>query len=106
MAALTGWLMQDRAVGMLGAICAAVDPNAHGGEYYGPMGSRSPGFGLKSRMAGLLDFSTTAVAATTLLRHGSPGVGRTRTALDFPNDRSGSVTVITTTIATWRRHDQ
>jgi len=38
MAALTGWLMQDRAVGMLGAIRAAVDPNAHDGEYYGPSG--------------------------------------------------------------------
>ncbi len=35
---LTGWLMQDPAIGALATIRAAVDPHAHGGEYYGPAG--------------------------------------------------------------------
>lgn len=36
--ALTGWMMQDRAVGVLGTVRAAVDPNVRGVEYYGPPG--------------------------------------------------------------------
>lgn len=30
--------MQDRAIGVLGAVRAAVDPDVQGGEYYGPSG--------------------------------------------------------------------
>ncbi len=36
--ALTGWMLQDRAVGVLGEVRAAVDPDVRGGEYYGPSG--------------------------------------------------------------------
>lgn len=36
--ALTGLMMQDRAIGVLGAVRAAVDPDVQGGEYYGPSG--------------------------------------------------------------------
>lgn len=36
--ALTGWAMQDRAIGVLGTVRAAVDPGAVGGEHYGPSG--------------------------------------------------------------------
>ncbi|MEW1720960.1 oxidoreductase [Streptomyces sp. NPDC093109] len=36
--ALTGWILQDRTVGALGMVRAAVDPAARGGEYYGPPG--------------------------------------------------------------------
>jgi len=35
---LTGWMLQDRAVGVLGEVRAAVDPDVRGGEYYGPSG--------------------------------------------------------------------
>lgn len=38
-AAITGWLMQDPVVGVLGAVRAAVDPAVRGGDYYGPSGS-------------------------------------------------------------------
>ena len=30
--------MQDKAIGVLGAMRAATDPNVHGGQYYGPSG--------------------------------------------------------------------
>lgn len=36
--ALTGWMLQDRAVGVLSELRAAVDPDVQGGEYYGPAG--------------------------------------------------------------------
>lgn len=36
--ALTGLVMQDCAVGVLGAVRAAVDPDVRGGDYYGPAG--------------------------------------------------------------------
>ncbi|MFE3828222.1 oxidoreductase [Streptomyces sp. NPDC059092] len=36
--AVTGWMVQDKAVGALGAVRAAVAPEARGGEYYGPPG--------------------------------------------------------------------
>lgn len=36
--ALTRWLMQDKTVGVLGTVRAAVDPDVQGGEYYGPSG--------------------------------------------------------------------
>lgn len=36
--ALTGWLMQDREVGVLGTMRAAVAPDVEGGQYYGPSG--------------------------------------------------------------------
>ncbi|RDG38196.1 oxidoreductase [Streptomyces corynorhini] len=35
---LTGWILQDRAIGALGMVRAAVDPEARGGECYGPPG--------------------------------------------------------------------
>jgi NAD(P)-dependent dehydrogenase (short-subunit alcohol dehydrogenase family) len=35
---LTGWLLQSPHMGALAIARAAVDPNAHGGEYYGPPG--------------------------------------------------------------------
>jgi len=35
---LTGWMLQDGAVGVLSEIRAAVDPDVQGGEYYGPSG--------------------------------------------------------------------
>jgi NAD(P)-dependent dehydrogenase (short-subunit alcohol dehydrogenase family) len=36
--ALNWWLLQSAAMGALGMLRAAVDPNIHGGEYYGPPG--------------------------------------------------------------------
>lgn len=36
--AVTGLAIQDRAVGVLGAVRAAVDPDVRGGDYYGPAG--------------------------------------------------------------------
>jgi len=35
---VTGLLMQDKTVGVLGTVRAAVDPGVHGGEYFGPSG--------------------------------------------------------------------
>lgn len=35
---LTGWMLQDRAVGVLSEVRAAVDPDVNGGECYGPAG--------------------------------------------------------------------
>ena len=35
---LTGWMLQDPAIGVLSEVRAAVDPDVHGGEYYGPSG--------------------------------------------------------------------
>ncbi len=35
---VTGWMLQDRAVGVLSEVRAAVDPHVRGGEYYGPSG--------------------------------------------------------------------
>ncbi len=35
---LTGWMLQDRAVGVLSEVRAAVDPDVQGAEYYGPSG--------------------------------------------------------------------
>lgn len=40
--ALTGWMVQDREVGALGTVRAAADPDAQGGEYYGPPGRSQP----------------------------------------------------------------
>ena len=36
--ALTGWMLQDKSVGVLGAARAATAPDVKGGEYYGPSG--------------------------------------------------------------------
>lgn len=38
MRTLTGWMVQDRVIGMLGTLRAATDPQVRGGEYYGPRG--------------------------------------------------------------------
>lgn len=35
---VTGWVMQDKTIGVLGTMRAATDPDVRGGQYYGPSG--------------------------------------------------------------------
>jgi hypothetical protein len=47
---LTWWLMQSPRKGALASVRAAVDPDAHGGDYYGPPG-RAQFTGYPTRVA-------------------------------------------------------